>query len=457
MAGKKRDTLRAGAATADITPELGIQLAGDIGRLRPVEEIREKLYARALVLESGKTRCCLVVMDLCVFANNWSDEIRRRASERTGIPVEAIALMATQTHSAPSLGNNFIRDSCELMPQGWLRGGDDRYNEPTVTAIVDAIARAAAACVPVSVSVGRAMDGRVAFNRRFVMRDGTAVCHPASCDPRILHVEGPTDPEVGVLTLSPGSGPPLAALLHHTCHPCHGYPERFTLADWPGVWSDEFRQRHGQSIVPLVVNGCCGNIHHAQHVNPDYKRDHVQMARMLADTSDRVMKSMTAVTGTPLAFRRGVLKLPMRSVPAKELAAAKKLIRKHPDPVWLDEERTRVSWDWVYAVSTIDLDRWVREEKTFDYEIQTFRIGDAAFVTVMGEPFVECQLDIKLRSPAPFTFVGHMANGYAGYIPTPGAIKRGGYETRTSQWSKFRPEALQQISDRAVKLLRDLF
>lgn len=32
-------SLVAGAGMADITPELGIQLAGDIGRLRPTEEI----------------------------------------------------------------------------------------------------------------------------------------------------------------------------------------------------------------------------------------------------------------------------------------------------------------------------------------------------------------------------------------------------------------------------------
>ncbi len=43
--------LCAGAARADITPSLGTQLAGDIGRCRPTEEIRDRLYANALVAE----------------------------------------------------------------------------------------------------------------------------------------------------------------------------------------------------------------------------------------------------------------------------------------------------------------------------------------------------------------------------------------------------------------------
>jgi hypothetical protein len=52
--------LLAAAGQADITPERGIQIAGDIGRPRPVEEIRNRLHAKALVVESGGERACLI-------------------------------------------------------------------------------------------------------------------------------------------------------------------------------------------------------------------------------------------------------------------------------------------------------------------------------------------------------------------------------------------------------------
>ncbi len=73
--------LRAGAAMADITPEMGVQLAGDIGRFRPTEEIRERLYAHVVVMESSDTRICLLSLDLCTATTYWADEVRRRASE----------------------------------------------------------------------------------------------------------------------------------------------------------------------------------------------------------------------------------------------------------------------------------------------------------------------------------------------------------------------------------------
>jgi hypothetical protein len=84
------------------------------------------------------------------------------------------------------------------------------------------------------------------------------------------------------------------------------------------------------------------------------------------------------------------------------------------------------------------------------------RIGDFAVVALPGEPFVEGQLEIKQRSPFSRTFVAHMSNRYVGYIPTPEAIERGGYEVGPWGASKLAPEALQTIVDRSVAMLEGL-
>jgi hypothetical protein len=448
--------LKAGAAQVDITPDLGIQLAGDIGRYRPTEEVRERLYAKALVLESGGARACLLSLDLLASSNFWSDEIRRRAAERFGLAPEAVMVHVVQNHASPTLGHFFVSDECALMPPEypWLRGGDDRYNEPTVARILEAIERAAAAMQPVEMKLARAMDGRVAFNRRFVMRDGSARCHPPNCDPQILHVEGPTDPEVGVMLLTGRDGRPVAGLLHHTCHPCHGYPHRYVIADWPGAWAELMA---GQMGVPLVINGCCGNVHHNNHVDPHAMHDHRRMGEMLAETARRALERAEPTGSTALDFRRKVLRLPLRRLKQEEVTWARRYVEEHPGPEWIDAEKTRVTWDWVYAVCTMDLRARQESDPLCDYEVQAFRIGDLALVTLMGEPFVEAQLQIKLASPARHTFVAHFCNGYAGYVPTRRAFERGGYETRTSNGSKWEPDALDAIADEAVGLVRHLF
>ncbi len=452
--------LLAGAARADITPALGIQLAGDIGRHRPTEEIRDRLYVRALALESGGRRCCLLSLDLLAASNPWAAEVRRRVGEALGIAPEDVFFHVVQNHASPSLGHCFVSDDCTLMPPEypWLRGGDDRYNPGCVAACVAAAQEAASQLRPVTLAVGRGMDGRCAFNRRFVMRDGTVTTHPPLCDPGILHAEGPTDPEVGLATFTDEQGRVVASLLHHTCHPCHGYPHRFVIGDWPGAWSELMSKRLGGEA--LVVNGCCGNLHHTNHLDPEQTWDpdnYRLMASRLAETADSVAARLRPGPSAPLAWTRRVLRLPLRTLTPEVLAEAQAYLETYPTPKFLDEAHTQVDWDWVYAVGRLDLAATQAHDPLCDYEIQALRVGDLALVTLMGEPFVEGQLRLKLESPAPYTFVAHFCNGYAGYVPTAEAFARGGYETRTSNGSKWPPEALDQITAEATALVRGLF
>ena len=452
-------TLRAGSARADITPAMGIQLAGDIGRVRPTEEIRERLYAGALALESGDTRLCLVSLDLLGISTEWANEIRARAARRFGLDPARVILHVVQNHASPTIGHCFVKESCALMPAEypWLRGGDERYNEPAASAILDAIGNALAALRSVRVETGRGIDGRVAFNLRFVMRDGSGRCHPPTCSPDILHTEGPADPEVGVMRLVAGDDSPVAILLHHTCHPCHGYPERFVIGDWPGAWAELARRAQGKGCEALVINGCCGNIHHANHLDPTQVHDHRLMAGRLQETAAAALGRMTRHDSGELRFARRVLRLPLRRLADSEVEEAREYLRRHPEPEWNDAARTSVNWDWVYAVMRIDLKDTQDRDPLCDYEIAAVRLGDAALVTLMGEPFVEAQLRIKRESPAPFTWVAHFCHGYAGYLPTSDAFTRGGYETRTSNGSKFEPDALETVTRTSIELLKGLF
>ena len=140
----KHAGLRAGAAKVDITPEMGIQIAGDIGRRRPVEETREPIYARALVVAAGERRFCILSLEVAVVMEPWVVEIRRRAAKRFGLEPEAILVHAIQNHAAPTIGHHAIGDSYKGLPDElwWLRGGVERYNEPAVEGIIEAIGKA---------------------------------------------------------------------------------------------------------------------------------------------------------------------------------------------------------------------------------------------------------------------------------------------------------------------------
>ena len=69
-------TFRAGAASADITPANGVLLDGPISKNGPVTGVHDRLHARALVLDDGKTRLGIVICDACMIGRDVFDQAR---------------------------------------------------------------------------------------------------------------------------------------------------------------------------------------------------------------------------------------------------------------------------------------------------------------------------------------------------------------------------------------------
>jgi hypothetical protein len=230
-------------------------------------------------------------------------------------------------------------------------------------------------------------------------------------------------------------------------------------SDWPGAWAEETRRRLLPGVIPLVLNGCCGNIGHTDVFNPQREDTPQSMARLLTDAVQTALTNPCFSEDDPvLACKTIRFGLPFRALPQGIFADAHKLIDEHPEPMWQDAGRTRFAWDWYFAASLLDLEHMLATQTELEYEIQGLRLGDLAVLVLPGEPFVEVQLDIKQRSPAKRTFLAHMSNRLGGYIPTPEAIRRGGYESRPSHDSNILvPDALQMIADRAVGLLQELY
>ena len=425
-----------------------------------MEEVRDPIFAKALVIESNGCKFCILSLDVLLVSEAWATPFRREAAQRFGLEADAIMICATQTHSAPALGHHMVEsDSDHGLPDNlrWLLGGDDVYHQFAHERILDAIERAQENLQAVTVGAASGIEARVAFNRRFVMRDGSGLTHPPTGDPHIRYAEGPIDPEVGIVSFRNASGTIIAALLHHTCHPTFGYPHRYISADWPGAWCDGMRELLGSDCVPLVINGCCGNIAPHNHLDVHAVHGIDIMGKILTETSATILPRIEYKEIETIDWRTLHLPIPWRQFAPEIFTEARALLAKHPEPMWTDEAHTTVDWAWVYALSQAGLERRMQREAHFNYPIQVFRIGEIALVSVAGEPFVEGQLQIKLDSPTYPTYVAHMSNVYIGYIPTPAAMTHGGYETNASNGSKLPPEALQSIVEATGKLLLESF
>ena len=460
--------LTAGFSVADITPKGSVHLGGAVGQYRPVQEVLDPLYARVLVLRSGDKQIMLVTLDVVILGHHYVRRIRDEAV-KLGFDSDAVMVHGTQTHTAPSLGHFMLDDDfvigggCDDDPAfEWLCGGETRYYEFAFERIVTAMTRAAAMDVSVRLSAGRAIEGRESFNRRAIRRDGKVTMPSERCPggvgpTDICHIEGPMDPEVGVMALRGADGAIVATLLNFTCHPVCVFPRKIVSADWPGALCSELEQRLGGAFT-TATNGCCGNINPRSPFDPDFVPDHQRMGKRLADAAQAALDAMTFDDDpVTLDYCRGVIDIPFRKIPESTMHEVRAVLAAHDGPEWTDHTRTQTTWPWFRAASIMSLYLQQQRRKTFAYEIQILRIGDIALIGLPGEPFVEAQLALKINSPAAFPWVLHMVGHYTGYIPTAEGLPRGGHEADPSYWAKLAPEALEMIIHAAGDVVKQLY
>jgi len=424
--------LKVGTGAAVITPPVGTSLGGYFHD-RVSTRVRDDLLAKALVLDDGDTKAAIVVCDLQAVEIEVVREARRLASEATGIPAGNIWISATHTHTGPQVRRN------RTVPV------NEAYLAELPGLIAQSIIQANGELRPARARLGEEYEDRIAFNRRFRMKDGRVQFNPRKQDPDIIGPDGPIDPQVNVLRLDGEDGRPIAILANYALHPdVLGGCE--ISADWPGEACRIVSSLYESKPLVIFMQGTCGNINHRDINNPDPQNGPEEVARVARVVAGKVLSASELsipISGEPVLTASRVLPIKYHSL-TDELRARAKEIRSRPDA----SEFERVQAELI--------ENYQLDGKTADVEVQAIRVGDTAFVGVPGEYFVEYGLSIKEWSPFPQTFVGELANGAFGYIPTQDAFYPGTYETMPILSATLEPSAGVQMANAAGQLLRSL-
>jgi hypothetical protein len=94
-------TFKAGAATANISPWVGLSMNGGMSD-NPVKHVHDELHARAIVLDDGKARLAFVIVDSCMVPREVVEAAKARITEQTMIPADHVLISDTHGHSAPA-------------------------------------------------------------------------------------------------------------------------------------------------------------------------------------------------------------------------------------------------------------------------------------------------------------------------------------------------------------------
>ncbi|MEQ9407704.1 MAG: hypothetical protein RIK87_08240 [Fuerstiella sp.] len=449
-------TLRAGAATSNITPPLGELIVGGWTPI-PAKHVHDELFARCLVLDDGKSRIAIVLCDNVGIPQEVFDAAKRQIQAATEIPESHLLLASTHTHSATT-----ARGPSKVIWQDDLTD----YQKFLATRISDGVRRAINHLEPAKIGWGSVEEPSEVFNRRWHVTDpkqrtnpfggvDTVRMNPPRGSGTLVKPAGPIDPEVSFISVRALDGRPLALLANYSLHYVGGVPSGDISGDYFGYFAKFMTQKLGaqdQTIpfVGMMSNGTSGDINNINFREKSPRRAPYEkmqeVAEKVASGVYEAEKSVEFRSWVPLGAALEHLTLHVRK-PTAEMQQHFEQVRSKAD----DDPKGHVR-ELIYADR---IEKLMKAPDTIDVPLQVLRIGDLGISAIPFETFVEIGLDLKDRTPFADTFTIELANGSFGYLPTPEQHELGGYETWLGT-NNVEFEASRKITETLLKLQQDV-
>jgi len=433
--------LLCGTAERVITPELGLHIPGYF-EIRVADGIKSDLKAHTIVLNDGNVRLVIIHLDIIDFQASLAKSIRKKIWDALQIPSTNIMIAATHTHTgSPSnyscfCGNRLNKDRLERL----------------INLTVEAVECANKNAIPVQMRYAFGEETSIAFNRNYLMNDGTIATNPGKRRPfDVVRPLSPIDHTLGVIRFDALDGTPVAQLVNFACHPDTVSGTAY-CADFPGELCRLQQEYFGNGFVTVFLNGASGNVNHVNaewFKKPGFALDksvhYLHMGKVLSNRVQELHNDLKTVDAPVLSALSKTYRTARRQPSKKDL--------EWVEAVNADENAS--GSDRIYARELISLRK--HPKRFANVEIQVFRIGTCAIATLPCEAYADIALDIRKNAPFENLMISSLTNGTVGYVVTEPAFSAGVYESRLSIHNSFLPpSAADEMSHCAVELLKKL-
>ena len=460
--------LKVGFARGNINPDLGTPIGGYYIP-RTAKGFLDDLQTAVLALELEQTRVLMISVDACHVQKALCDEIRMEVEAATGVCASRVVICATHTHTGPI--NN--PEQLKRNPNGVQGPLEKMPGYEAVAKYVDFLKRRIRdAAVLALADLKKAKMGyiqgwapeRIAYIRRYKMKDGTTMTCPPVGDPNIDHPIGELDQRVHVLRFDREDGDTVV-LVNYGLHADTVNGELIS-SDFPG-----WMRRTVETAIPgtkcIFLNGAEGDVG-STHVFPsggdmndteisfDNEMKSPGMARFvgraLAGTVLQVYDKVEYIPVEKLQVLQRTVTVPANIPDPRDMPLARKYKELH------DGGRDDLIPYTAMELTTVvaEAARMCRLEhgpETFDLVLTGIRIGDIALVGIPGEPFTDIGVQIKDTKGWKAVMPCCLTNGTQGYFPMRSAFDEGGYEARSSNYTA---GVAEDIIAGAKKLLKDM-
>ena len=430
-----------GFARVDITPPLGNPLAG-YPKTRYADGMLDPLELNAIAATDGETTVLLITGDFIYITEMAATPIRKRISEKTGVPANRILLHGLHQHTTVRIGNRETVAMAHTVT-------DTAYLDLVYRKFCDVSLMAMDDMAEATLSVAEKETAEpISFIRRYRMKDGSAKTNPGCLNPDVVAPIGEADNTVRLARFH-REGKKDIALVNFQTHPDVIGGNKYS-ADWPG-----FVRRFTEQDIPdthcLLINGPQGDTNHVNVFKPaikEPKEKYANSRRMGRIITDAVVELWDKTR--PMKSEKVFGELDMVYVPTniQGLDRIEEMKQKKKD-----YEAGLLGKLSMGDRSEISRICELKDETLFrKVPVTVLAIGDLALVGFGGEAFTRYAKVVREAVPSLYVMALCCANGGQGYMPDQTAYAEGGYGVSNSRFS---PEVAEMTQSSAKSMMEE--
>ena len=446
---------KVGFSTVNANPNLGHEIAGYYVK-RYAKGFLDDIEVSTLLLQKDGTNIAMISVDVCGINEDFGLDVSNMIEEKTGISKDNVYLTATHSHTAPVITyNDRYPKTQELLD--YIAFLKQRIVDSVVLALADV------KDAKMGYIYGYAPE-RVAYIRRYKMKDGSTFTCPPIDDPNIDHPIGTLDQRVNVIRFDRVGGPTVVAV-NYGLH-ADTINGELVSADFPGVMRKTI-EKALDGVKCIFFNGAEGdvgstNVHPTKgdmndtEISFDNEMKSPGMARFvgraLAGTILQVYDKVHYVDVDEIKIVSKYIDIPSNMPTPEEMPLAKLYTQLHNEG--RDDEIPYKAMQLTTAVA--DAMRKVRLENGPEYfkiRLTAVKLGTVAYLGIPGEPFTDIGVEIKKAEGWNLIMPTALTNGNIGYFPMKSAYDEGGYEAKTSS---FKAGVAEIIIENAIQLLNEI-
>ncbi len=404
--GPAAPPLRVGAAKVDVTPAQGELPKNSQG-------ILDRLYARAIVLESGGSVAAMVTVDAGAVPDAVWQAVTGPLQSELGIPTANVLLTATHTHSA-----------------GGQRGPDYARK------IIESVRLAKQKLAPARMAYGTGVS-YINVNRQII-------------DPKTNrwwegpNYEGPSDKTVAVLKFETVTGRPIAVYYNYAVHAVIAGQLDQVSGDIPGAASTYIEDSLDDGAVAVWSTGAAGD------QNPIYFQQTYDLREIrVKEYAGRGVDISNAMPpGGEGLDRKNPRVATLMNQQRQMVLSMGQFLGEEVLRVMRGSERTVTAVPIYGGSSTVTcpgrertnqgragFEGTYKDGNPVDIRLGLLRVGDVTIGAVNAEVFNPIAQRLKRESPYKATMMATLTNGSArsGYIPDDASFGKQTFEVLSSR------------------------